>query len=421
MRRCIDAVARAARQAACLVWATALLTSLSGAASAQESASPAQIERGQYLAIAGNCSSCHTASGGDYLAGGVAFDTDFGTIYSTNISPDMATGIGAWTAEEFRRAMREGVSADGTHLYPVFPYTHYTRLTDEDIEDLFAYLKSVPAASEAAGENDVRFPYSIRGLMRVWNLLFLDTGPMAAVAGNSAEWERGRYLVEGLGHCSACHTPRNFLGAERESMAMTGAMYVDEVSPGKRRPWFAANLTSADDGLGAWSVEEIDRYLQQGHNSFVRISGPMRKVVMDSTQQLTAADTRAMAVYLESLPANSQDPGPEPDAAVVRRGNTLYTVNCGTCHLPTGLGETDAGWSLVNNPTVQAANPASLINIILHGPLLPDPPLPADWDPMEAFADKLRNEDVAAIATFLRSSWGNTGGLVTPEQVAAQR
>jgi len=406
-----------------IAWPAILLVFLlwcSAAASAQENFTSAQVEHGRYLVIAGNCSSCHTLSNGEYLAGGVAFETDFGTIYSTNISPDMATGIGAWSKQEFRRAMRDGISANGNRLYPVFPYTHYTRLTDEDVDAIFAYLKSAPAVKAVTVENDVRFPYSVRGLMRVWNLLFLDSGPIKETAGNSAEWHRGRYLVEGISHCSACHTPRNFLGAERQSLAMTGAVYLDEVAPGKTRPWFAANLTSAGDGLGGWSVADITSYLQHGYNTHVRVNGPMRKVV-DSTRHLTETDARAMAVYLASLPAKSQDTGPVPDPTIVRRGNTLYTVNCGTCHLPTGLGSPDSAPSLVNNPTVQAANPASLINIILHGPLLPDPPLPMFWDPMEAFAGKLRNEDIAAIATYLRASWGNKGGLVTPEQVAAQR
>ena len=388
---------------------------------AEENFTSEQVEHGRYLAVAGNCSGCHTVSGGGYLAGGVAFETDFGTIYSTNISPDIATGLGGWSPQEFRRAMREGISADGSRLYPVFPYTHYTRLTDEDIDAIYAYLMSAPAVPAVAAENELRFPYGRRNLMRAWNRLFLKSGPQVEVAGNSAEWHRGRYLVEGLGHCSACHTPRNAFGAERQALAMTGAVYVDEAAPGKARPWFAVNLTSGDDGLGSWSVDEITSYLKRGYNAYIRVNGPMRKVVMDSTRHLSDTDARAMAVYLATLPANSQTAGPVADPAIVRRGNTLYTVNCGTCHLPTGLGAPDSGPSLVNNPTVQGANPASLINIILHGPQLPDPPLPANWDPMEPYAGKLRNEDIAAIATYLRSAWGNRGGLVTPEQVAAQR
>lgn len=404
-----------------LILAGFLAGSLQFAASAQERGSEAEVERGRYLATAGNCSSCHTQAGGAYLSGGVAFETDFGTIFSTNITPDPATGIGGWSKEAFRRAMREGISADGTRLYPVFPYTHYTRLTDEDVDAIYAYLSSVPAVVAPSRENDVRFPYSIRGLMSVWNLLFFDKGPLPEVSGQTPEWHRGRYLVEGLAHCSACHTPRNFLGAERQSLAMTGAVYLDEVSPGQRRAWFSANLTSAPDGLGGWSLEDIAEYLQSGRNAHLTVNGPMRKVVMDGTRHLEASDVRAMALYLSSLPANSQRGGPTPDPAVVRRGNNLYTVHCGTCHLPTGLGSTDSGPSLVNNPTVQAANPASLLNIILHGPLVAEPVLVPRWDPMEAYAGKLRNEDIAAIATYLRSAWGNVGGLVTPEQVAAQR
>lgn len=388
--------------------------------SAMASAPP--TERGEYLARAGNCVSCHTAPGGEVMAGGVAFETPFGRIYSTNITPDAETGIGNWTQEQFRQALRKGVTPDGTHLYPVFPYTAYTKVTDEDAAALFAYLQSVPAVSSPPPENEMSFPYNQRWLMGLWKALFFDEGPYQPVAAQSSEWNRGAYLVEGLGHCSACHSPRNFLGAERSDAAMTGGTYLDRVLSGEVRPWSAPNLTSAANGLGEWSVEDIAAYLKTGKNAHVSVSGPMNEVILNSTQHLNDADIRAMSVYLKSVPANEGDVTPPASDEVMSAGSLVYDVHCGTCHLPTGAGSEDTGTALAKfSPLVQANDPASLINIILYGPPLPEPNLPAKWQKMEPFAEKLTDEEVAQVASFVRASWNNKAGAVTPEQVAKQR
>jgi mono/diheme cytochrome c family protein len=380
------------------------------------------VARGKYLAIAGNCASCHTVEGGQLLAGGLGFDTPFGKIFSTNITPDADTGIGNWSEEQFRRALREGVSADGSHLYPVFPYTSYTKVTDEDISALFAYLQSVPAVRAEATPNQMSFPYNQRWLMSLWKMMFFKGGAYQPVAGQSEEWNRGAYLVEGLTHCSACHSPRNFLGAEKASMALTGGTYNDRVATGEVRPWSAPNLTSASNGLGNWSVEEIAAYLKTGKSGHVAISGPMNEVVLNSTQHLTDADTQAMAVYLKSLPANEGSIGKPASEDVLASGSTLYDVHCGTCHLPTGLGATDTGPRLAGASAItQASDPASLINIILYGPQLPKPELPTTWKVMDPLAEKLTDEEVAQIASFVRSAWDNKGGAVTASQVAKQR
>ena len=379
------------------------------------------VERGRYLAIAGNCASCHTAGDGELLAGAVAFATPFGKIYSTNITPDEETGIGKWTPAQFLRALRQGVDADGEHLYPVFPYTSFTKVTDADGAALFAYLKSVPAVSARAPQNEMSFPYNQRSLMYAWKALFFTAGAYQPDAAKSPEWNRGAYLVEGLAHCSACHSPRNFLGAERSDMAMTGGVHTDRVPGGELREWSAPNLTSAPNGLGSWPVEEIAAYLKTGKNSYVATYGPMNEVIMNSTRHLSDADVRAMATYLKALPPNAGDVGAPAKDEVLSAGSTLYDVHCGTCHLPTGLGGADTGTRLAGVPSVQASNPASLINVILYGPELPDPPLPAKWQPMEPFGDKLNDEEVAALISYVRSAWGNKGGAVTPAQVAKQR
>lgn len=385
-------------------------------------ASSPLIERGEYLARAGNCGSCHTASDGEAMAGGVAFETPFGKIYSTNITPDEQTGIGNWTEAQFAQALRKGVRPDGTHLYPVFPYTAYTKVTDQDAAALFAYLKSVPAVNALPPENEMSFPFNQRWLMGLWKAMFFDEGAYQPVADKTPEWNRGAYLVEGLGHCSACHSPRNFLGAERSDAAMTGGTYLDRIPTGEIRPWSAPNLTSASTGLGEWSTEDIAAYLKRGKNAHVSVSGPMNEVIMNSTRHLSDADIQAMAVYLKSVPANEGDTTAPASEDVMSAGALVYDVHCGTCHLPTGEGSEDTGTALAKySPIVQANDPASLINIILYGPPLPEPPLPAKWKKMEPFAELLTDEEVAQLASFIRASWNNKAGAVTAEQVAKQR
>jgi mono/diheme cytochrome c family protein len=381
------------------------------------------MQRGRYLTLAGNCVSCHTAPGGALFAGGVAFTTPFGTLYSTNISPDRQSGIGGWTEAQFRRALREGVRPDGTHLYPAFPYTAFTKIVDADVSALFAYLRSVPARASTVPPNRLSFPYSQRWLMGPWNSLFLDAGPYQPNPAKSEAWNRGAYLVAALEHCSACHTPRNRFGAERADQFMAGGTLIDQVPGGDMRVWSTPNLTSATTGLGAWPLSEVAAYLKSGKNSFVTTFGPMNEVIVNSTRHLTDADIHAMAVYLKDLPPREAQPATAPPPQTLRLGGILYNVYCGTCHLPTGLGGEEsaarlAGGSLV----VRSRDPATLINMILYGPQLPDPPVPGNrWRPMEAFGDRLSDEDVAALATFVMNAWKNPGGTVAVQQVAQQR
>jgi mono/diheme cytochrome c family protein len=311
---------------------------------------------------------------------------------------------------------------DGVHLYPVFPYTAFTKITDADAAAIFAYLKSVPPQRFTAPPNEIPFPFNQRWLMGLWNSLFFEQGAYRADAAKSAQWNRGAYLVEALAHCSACHSPRNVMGAERSDKLMTGGVLTEPVPSGDLRPWAAPNLTSAAGGLGAWPAAEIAAYLKTGKNSFVTTFGPMNEVIMNSTQHLSDADVRAVAVYLKDLAPNDAGAAASASPATLRLGAILYNVYCGTCHLPTGLGSVESAARLAGGSLLVKTSPASLINVILYGPQLPSPPLPGNrWKPMEAFGDRLSDEDVAALASFVMNAWNNKGGEVTAQQVALQR
>lgn len=402
-----------------------LAIAVTGACLAVAQDANVEVERGRYLATAGNCTSCHTAPGGAEMAGGVAFVTDFGTIYSTNITSDPTAGIGAWTYEQFARAMREGIAADGRHLYPAFPYPSFAKINDADMKALYAYFKTVPPAPTKPPENQMSFPFNQRGLMAMWNALFFDGAEFVPDPQQSDAWNRGAYLVQGLGHCGACHTPRNFLGAEDTSRAFSGGTLNDRVARNKVRTWTAVNLTSAQSGLAAWSEQDVFDYLKTGHGAHGASSGPMNEVIGNSTRHLTDEDVRAMAVYIKSLPPIETSPQHELSADERRRGETLYTIHCGTCHLPTGLGSTpgsELGPPLVGSAIAQAADPATLINSILYGrEILPGSQAPDHWTNMKPLGNVLSDADVAAIATYVRGNWGNRGGPVTAEQVAKQR
>lgn len=380
----------------------------------------APTSKGEYLVTAGNCTSCHSIPGAAPFSGGVKLTTAFGTIYSTNITPDTETGIGRWTEEQFRRAMREGVRPNGEHLYPAFPYTAFTKLTDADVSAMFAYLRSVPAASAVAPKNQLSFPFDQRWLLGAWKMLFFTNSRFATDASKSAQWNRGAYLVEALGHCGACHSPRNFLGAERASLALTGGSYFDTIPGGQTRPWSAVNLTPAPSGLGPWSVDDIKAYLKTGLNTYATSFGPMNDVIANSTRHLADADLHAIAAYLKGLPPQEQDAGPQADDDVLREGEALYSIHCATCHLPTGQGAIETGPSLVGNPVVQASDAASLINVILFGPELPASP-PVQRTRMEPYDGKLSDAEIAALTSFLRSAWGHRSGAVSADRVAEQR
>ena len=384
-------------------------------APAQDSSSPAQ--RGRYLADAGDCVSCHTQPGAQPFSGGVAFDTPFGRLYSSNITPDRATGIGAWSAADFRRAMQSGVAANGDHLFPAFPYPSFTKVSDADVAALYAFLRTVKAATYNPPKNDVLL--SQRWALGLWNSLFFQEGRFSPDAAKSGEWNRGAYLVEGLGHCSACHTPRNLLMAESAGKAYAGGTLKERVAGSKSRDWSAVNLTSAKGGLAAWSVEDLAKYLGTGFSRRAGTFGPMNDVIVNSLKKLSAEDVHAMAVYLKSLPAQDTAESATPEQAGA--GASIYKDRCEKCHGASGRGGLFSGPALAGSAVVQASDPASLINVIVYGPDTPKEVSFGGWETMKPYADVLDDSQVAAVSNYVRGSWGNVGGAVSAEQVTRQR
>jgi alcohol dehydrogenase (quinone), cytochrome c subunit len=381
----------------------------------QDPLPPAQ--RGQYLADAGDCVSCHTQPGAQPFSGGVAFDTPFGRLYSSNITPDRATGIGTWSAADFRRAMQSGVAANGDHLFPAFPYTSFTKVSDADVAALYAFLRTVKAATYSPPKNDVLL--SQRWALGLWNSLFFEEGRFSPNAAKSGEWNRGAYLVEGLGHCSACHTPRNPLMAESAGKAYAGGTLKERVSGSKNRDWSAVNLTSAKGGLAAWSVEDLAKYLATGFSRRAGTFGPMNDVIVNSLKKLSADDVHAMAVYLKSLPA--QDTAESVTPEQVSAGASIYKDRCEKCHGSSGRGGLFSGPALAGSAVAQASDPASLINVIVYGPETPKDVSFGGWETMKPYADVLDDSQVAAVSNYVRGSWGNVGGPVSAEQVTRQR
>jgi mono/diheme cytochrome c family protein len=384
------------------------LALLAGNAVAQTSAADL-VARGAYLARAGDCVSCHTAPGGQPYAGGYQLDTPFGYLLSPNITPDGATGIGRWSADDFWRALHQGVNQRGQDMYPVMPFDFYTRVTREDSDAIYAYLRSLPAVSNAVVVNHLRFPFNQRWSMAVWRELYFSEGSYKPDPSKSAAWNRGAYLVEGLGHCSACHSPRNALGGIEKDKAFTGAT-IDG--------WFALNLTSElHSGLGSWTVEQIATYLKTGAVAGKTTAlGPMALVVKNSTSQMSAADLLAMATYLKNIPANSTlrqgKPAPDPTRAA---GASLYLDHCAGCHQAGGRGMPGVFPPLAGNGVVLSSDPADILKVVLHGV-----PAQGKYVPMPAFAGQLNDQQVADLANYLRTSWGNGAAPNTTAAMAAR-
>jgi nicotinate dehydrogenase subunit B len=362
--------------------------------------SAATIERGRVLAAAGDCIVCHTAPGGAPNAGGREMETPFGTIVTTNLTPDVATGIGTWSFSAFQRAMREGVSRDGKHLYPAFPYTAFTQTSDDDLTALYAYLMVQPAVASTPPETTLAFPFSIRPLMVLWNALYLVPGPVPAVATQSAEWNRGAYLVNGLGHCGGCHTARNALGAEQGGSGYLAGAVVDG--------WEAPPLTSLSHAPLPWSEAELFSYLRFGHSAEHGVAaGPMAPVVQQ-LGQLPEADVRAMAVYLASFNTPRQAPSPAAliaqsaaqERMLVGPAQRLFTTACGACHHdgdgPLLLGQNIA---LALNSNLHSARPDNLLRVILDGIR---EPATKDIGFMPAFRHNLDDAQVAQLAAWMR-------------------
>ena len=394
-------------------------------ASAADSGEAALIERGQYLARAGDCMACHSVPGKAPYAGGLAIKSEVGTIFSTNITPDPAAGIGRYTEQQFSDAVRKGIRADGQHLYPAMPYPSYAKTTDEDMHALYVYFaKGVKPAAEKPQVTDLSFPFSQRWGMALWNRAFGNDKPFVASAGASGELARGAYLVQGLGHCGSCHTPRGF--------AMNEKGFDDGATPflsgGDLNGWHAPSLR----GLPQWTQAEIVDYLATGRNRTAAVAGEMTSVVANSTSHLSDADLGAVAVYLKSLP--SDKPSVQPDAAAAQattaqltratglgEGQRLYLDNCAACHFVDGHGGARVFPRIDGASVVNADNPTGLIKVILGGAETPSTARGPAVLPMPGFAGRLSDREVADLATFVRGGWSNKAGAVSERQVAKAR
>ncbi|TWO69548.1 c-type cytochrome [Caenimonas sedimenti] len=378
-----------------------------------------QVARGAYLARAGNCMLCHTERGGTSYAGGRPVDTPFGTVYSSNLTPDTATGIGGWSVAHFRRALHEGRSRDGRLLYPAFPYTHTTRITGADADALFDYLRSLPPANKPNRAHRLRWPYSTQAALAVWRAMYFRPATHVDDPAQTREWNRGAYLVQGLGHCSACHTSRNALGAGGELTDLSGGLI-------PMQNWYAPSLASPTEaGLADWPLAEIEQLLRTGISPRATVLGPMAEVVLHSTQHLDPGDIRAMAVFLKSLPPAPTDTDPRevalPAAPVRDRGAKIYTDQCMSCHGEGGKGQPGTYPALAGNRAVTMASTANLVQVVLHGgfpPATQGNPRPYGMPP---YALTLSDADVAAVLTYVRTSWGNRAAPVSELAVNQQR
>jgi mono/diheme cytochrome c family protein len=376
--------------------------------------SHAQVKLGRYLAQAGDCAACHTAEKGEPFAGGRAVPTPFGTLYSTNITPDPETGIGKWSADDFYRAMHGGMRPDGKHLYPAFPYPWYTRMPRDEVDAIKAFLDTVPAVRRENKASELPWPLSVRKSVAGWNLLFFQEGEFRPQAGKSAEWNRGAYLVNGPGHCSACHTPKNFAGGLKKGESFTG---------GYGEHWFSSNLTGDEvEGLGAWSINDIVEYLKTGSNDKAAAGGPMAEVVVNSTQHLHESDLRAIATYLKDLaPKGRQGSRSATDSEEASRGAALYADQCAGCHMQNGEGQPGVFPPLKGNAVVQSRDPETMVHMILTGVQVAATEQKPTGLKMPAFGWKLSDQDIADLTTFLRQAWGNRAAQVSAADISAIR
>ena len=377
------------------------------------------IERGARLARAGNCMGCHTERGGQPYAGGRAIATRFGDVFASNITPDAATGIGHWSADDFWRALHNGKSKDGRFLYPAFPYTDYTKVTREDADALYAYLRTLTPVRQPNREHRLAFPYNQRIVLAFWRTLYFRPGEYRPDPRQDDAWNRGAYLVQGLGHCAACHTPRDALGGSVARRELAGG-----VIPALN--WHAPALTGGAGGLGDWSADEIAALLGTGVSARGAAFGPMAEVVSASLQHLPAQDLGAMAIYLKSLPPAGTEGtrtvvGPDAEAkAVLALGARLYEQHCIDCHGTEGRGAPPAYPALSGHASVTADSPVNAIRMVLNGGFPPGTqgnPRPYGMPP---FSTTLDDNEVAAVVSYTRYRWGQ-GDKVSAHDVRRAR
>ncbi|MEP9354600.1 c-type cytochrome [Xanthobacter sp. KR7-65] len=393
--------------------AAAVAALLSTAALAQPADDSALVARGQYLATAADCMPCHTSDKAKPFAGGLALNTPFGAIYSPNITSDRSTGIGQWTYDQFVNAVRNGIRKDGAYLYPAMPFDAYTGISDDDMKALWAYVRRVPPVPNTPPANQLEFPFNIRLGMLAWRELFFTDARLAPTAGKSEAWNRGAYLATALGHCGDCHTPRNIMGATKPKAHFLGAD-VDG--------YWAPDIASAALTKSGWTPQTLAAFFATGSApGKTSVFGPMGEVVHDSLSKLTDADRTALVTYLFDAPPPKDKPAPQAasplPADVYARASALYIDNCAVCHMDKGAGRGDTVPALAGNPAVVAAEPYNIIMAVLGGL-----PTGGTYGAMPSFAGRLGDQQIADLANYVRTSWGNTAAPnVTASMVAVWR
>ncbi|MGA7810967.1 c-type cytochrome [Bradyrhizobium sp.] len=366
-----------------------------------------EIARGRYLATAADCGSCHTMPGSNQpFAGGRPIETPFGKLVAPNITPDDETGIGAWSDDQFDAAVRGGRARDGARLYPAMPFPYYARMSRDDVKAIRAYLSTVEPVHHAVTSDTLPFPFSLRSAMIAWDALYFKPREFQPDAAKSAEWNRGAYLVQGPAHCGACHTPKTLLGGDKSTEALRGDTL---------QGWVAPDITSGQGPLGAWTADDLAEYLKAGHNKYAAAAGLMAEVVQLSTSNMSDADVKAIAVYLKDVsgPAAASAGSVDPD--VLAAGGAIFGDLCAACHQKDGQGVPRLFPQLSNAASVAAADPTTVLRVILQGA----PTVATEREPtgpaMPAFDWQLNDEQVAALASYVRSHFAHAAGVSTEQ------
>jgi len=373
------------------------------------------VQKGEYLTIAADCAACHTVPGsGKPFAGGRPIETPFGNVVSPNITPDRETGIGDWTGEAFKAALKTGIGQGGVHLYPAMPYVYYSSMTDEDVDAIWAYFSTLKPVRNPVVTNQLPFPYNIRASLWFWNLLYRPEPGWHADPGKSSEWNRGAYLVNGPMHCGACHTPKSYLGGD------TGAKLQGYSIQG----WHAPNITNDKQlGLGTWSIEDVAQYLKTGHNKVAAASGPMGEEVERSSSKVSDKDLKAVAAYLkdQSSSENTQPLAVNATDPAMKAGQAIYRDQCSACHKLDGSGVADMFPALRAAPSVRASDPMSLIHVVMNGAKSASTEQAPTGPGMPSYAWQLNDEQIAAVLTYVRNAWGNAAPPVSESSVGSAR
>jgi mono/diheme cytochrome c family protein len=373
-----------------------------------------QIERGRYIAVLGDCAGCHTESGAKPFAGGLSLETPFGRLVAPNITPDLDTGIGNWSDQEFISAVRDGRGHNGTRLYPAMPYPTYTRMSDEDVWALRAYFATIEPVRHEVIANQLPFPFNIRASLIVWDWVNFRPGRFEPDRNKSEEWNRGAYLVKGPGHCGTCHTPKNLLGGDKNDRFLAGTAL---------QGWFAPNITKDEHiGIGRWSRDELVQYLRTGVNAWTLASGPMAEAVSHSTSQMTDADLQAIATFLkDNGEAHTGQDKQSHDKAVMAAGEAIYKDNCAACHRDNGQGEATLFPRLAGSALAQQDDGTTLIRLVLQGSLAVATSGAPTGPAMPPFDWRLNDGQVATVLNYIRNSWGNFAANIDPSTVRKSR